>query len=111
MLVVPGHERVGIAALVRNEEEAIFRHGSVEEKASALRRRSPLLADCSVFPRSGHFYKLWRAHAERYVERGAALIGDAVHVTNPVACQGMTMAVLDAAHLASFVRPLLAVRV
>ena len=41
----------------------------------------------------------------RYVARGAALIGDAVHVTNPTAGQGMTMAIEDAAALARHVAP------
>jgi 2-polyprenyl-6-methoxyphenol hydroxylase-like FAD-dependent oxidoreductase len=109
MLVVPGHGCVGLAALVRNDEEAIFRQGSIEEKASRLRRRSPLLAECGVFPKSASFYQLSRAHAERYTARGAVLIGDAAHVTNPVVGQGMTMAVEDAAALASHVGPALAV--
>jgi 2-octaprenyl-3-methyl-6-methoxy-1,4-benzoquinol hydroxylase len=51
---------------------------------------------------------LYRAHAESYVGRGAALIGDAVHVTNPTAGQGMTMAIEDAAALARHVGPALA---
>ena len=108
MLVVPGHDRVAIAALVRKDEEAVFRHGSTEEKASRLRLRSPLLAGCSVFPKGSHLYSLARAHAERYTARGAVLIGDAVHITNPTAGQGMTMALEDAAALTSHVGPALA---
>jgi len=108
MLVVPGHGRVALAALVRKDEEAIFRHGSIEEKASRLRRRSPLLAECDAFPKGAHLYTLSRAHAGQYTARGAVLIGDAVHVTNPTAGQGMTMAVEDAAALASYVGPALA---
>jgi 2-polyprenyl-6-methoxyphenol hydroxylase-like FAD-dependent oxidoreductase len=108
MLVVPGHDRVAIAALVRKDEEAVFRHGSTEEKASRLRLRSPLLAGCNVFPKGSHLYSLARAHAERYTARGAVLIGDAVHITNPTAGQGMTMALEDAAALTSHVGPALA---
>jgi len=108
MLVVPGHDHVGIAALVRRDEEAVFRQGTIEEKASRLRRRSPLLAECREFPKSAHLYTLARAHADRYTARGAVLIGDAIHTTNPTAGQGMTMALEDAAALASHVGPALA---
>ena len=66
------------------------------------------MADCDGFAKGSHLYKLYRAHAERYVARGAALIGDAVHVTNPTAGQGMTMAIEDAAALARHVGPALA---
>jgi 2-polyprenyl-6-methoxyphenol hydroxylase-like FAD-dependent oxidoreductase len=106
--VVPAPGRVCLAALVRKNEEAIFSHSSIEEKAARLRLRSPLLAGCSAFPRTAHLYKLSRAHAERYTARGAVLIGDAIHVTNPTAGQGMTMAVEDAAALAAHVGPALA---
>jgi 2-polyprenyl-6-methoxyphenol hydroxylase-like FAD-dependent oxidoreductase len=37
------------------------------------------------------------------VARGAALMGDAVHVTNPTVGQGMTMAIEDASALARHV--------
>jgi len=108
ILVVPGHDRVALAALVRKDEEETFRHGSVEEKADRLRRRSPLLANCRAYPKNAHLYALARAHAERYVVRGAVLMGDAAHITNPTAGQGMTMAVQDAAALTAHVGPALA---
>src|SRR5207237_9784316 len=60
-----------------------------------------------AFARGAHLYRLARAHAPRYQSRGAALLGDAVHVTNPTAGQGMTMAVEDAAALARLVGPAL----
>src|SRR5713101_6188084 len=55
-----------------------------------------------------HLYKLWRGHAPRYAARGAVLLGDAIHVINPVMAQGMTMAIEDAAALAHHVGPALA---
>src|SRR5258708_26969193 len=54
MLVVPGHDRVAIAALVRKDEEAVFRNGSAEEKAPRRRPRSPMLAGSSVFSKGYH---------------------------------------------------------
>ncbi len=108
ILAVPGPGCVALAALVRENEESVFTHGSIEEKAERLRRRSPLLGECRVIPRSAHLYKLSRAHANRYTARGAVLIGDAVHVTNPTAGQGMTMAIEDAASLAAHAGPALA---
>jgi len=108
ILVVPGLERVALAVLVHKEEEAVFHGGSLEEKLAAIRRRSPLLAACRAFPKGAHLYKLARGHAPRYTARGAALLGDAVHVTNPTAGQGMTMAIEDAAALARHVGPALA---
>jgi 2-polyprenyl-6-methoxyphenol hydroxylase-like FAD-dependent oxidoreductase len=94
--------------LVHRRDEELFRCGSLEDKLAAVRRRSPLFAGCRAFARGAHLYKLCRAHAPRYFARGAALLGDAVHVTNPTAGQGMTMAFEDAAALAGCVGPALA---
>lgn len=108
ILVVPQDEgRVGLGVLVRPREEKLFRAGTIEDKLAAIGRRTRLLAGRSAFPGS-HLYKVWKGHASRYVARGAALIGDAVHVTNPTAGQGMTMAIEDAAALARHVGPALA---
>jgi len=109
ILVVPhpSGERVGLGVLVRPRDEELFRSGTVEEKLEAIRGRSPLFANCRAFPRGSHLYKLSRAHAPRYTARGAALLGDAVHVTNPTAGQGMTMAVEDGAALARHIGPIL----
>jgi 2-polyprenyl-6-methoxyphenol hydroxylase-like FAD-dependent oxidoreductase len=109
ILVVPHPSglRVGLGVLVRPREEELFRSGSLEQKMDAIRRRSLLFADCRPFPQGSHLYKLARAHAPRYHSRRAALLGDAVHITNPTAGQGMTMAVEDAVALARHVGPAL----
>jgi 2-polyprenyl-6-methoxyphenol hydroxylase-like FAD-dependent oxidoreductase len=110
ILIVPNPDlkRVGLGVLVQRREEGLFRSGPVEKKLEAIRRRTPLFAGCRGFPAGSHLYKLSRAHAPWYAARGAALLGDAVHVTNPTAGQGMTMAVEDAAALARHVGPVLA---
>jgi 2-polyprenyl-6-methoxyphenol hydroxylase-like FAD-dependent oxidoreductase len=107
ILVVPGVDRLGLAALIRREHEHLFRTGSVEDKFRQIEHRSPLLAGRRPSPIGVHLYKLWRGHAERYWAPGAALIGDAIHVINPVMAQGMTMAIEDAAALARHAGPAL----
>ena len=100
VLVVPqGADRMGLGVLVRAADTELFRAGAIEDKLAAIGRRSPLLAGRRAFP-GAHLYQVWRGHAPRYVQDGAVLLGDAVHVTNPTAGQGMTMAVEDAAALA-----------
>lgn len=108
ILVVPqGDDRVGLGVLVRSGEERLFRTGTIADKLAAIGRRTRLLKERRAFP-GAHLYQVWRGHAPRYVARGAALLGDAVHVTNPTAGQGMTMAIEDAAALARHVGPALA---
>jgi 2-polyprenyl-6-methoxyphenol hydroxylase-like FAD-dependent oxidoreductase len=107
MLMPQGPGVVGAAVLVHPPEADLFRAGALEEKAAAIRRRCRLLDGCAPLPRHAHLYALSRGHAAAYHARGAALIGDAVHVTNPTAGQGMTMAVEDAAALARHVGELL----
>lgn len=108
VLVVPqGHERVGLGVLVHRREEELFRAGPLAQKMAAIGRRSSLLAGAVPFPRGAHLYKLYRGHAPRYVARGAVLMGDSVHVTNPTAGQGMTMAIEDAEALARHLAPTL----
>jgi 2-polyprenyl-6-methoxyphenol hydroxylase-like FAD-dependent oxidoreductase len=98
---------VGAAVLVHAPELDLFRAGPHQEKAEAIRRRCPFLEGCQMLPRHAHLYPLSRGHAPHYFARGAALIGDAVHITNPTAGQGMTMAVEDAAALTGQVAPAL----
>ncbi len=107
ILVIPGVGRLGLAALVHRPHDHLFRSGSVEEKFTRIEHRSPLLAGRRPSPIGVHLYKLWRGHAPRYWARGAVLLGDAIHVINPVMAQGMTMAIEDAAALARHLGPAL----
>jgi 2-polyprenyl-6-methoxyphenol hydroxylase-like FAD-dependent oxidoreductase len=109
VMIVPQRPGVvGAAVLVHPEQADLFRAGPLEEKVAAIRRRCSVLQGCAPLPKHAHLYALSRGHAPAYVRRGAALMGDAVHVTNPTAGQGMTMAVEDAAALALHVGPQLA---
>jgi 2-polyprenyl-6-methoxyphenol hydroxylase-like FAD-dependent oxidoreductase len=109
ILAVPGVGRLGLAALIRKEHEYQFHSGSVEEKFSHIAHRSPLLEGRRPSPVGVHLYKLWRGHAPHYSAKGAVLLGDAIHVINPVMAQGMTMAIEDAAALARHLGPTLEV--
>lgn len=100
VLVVPGVNRLGLAALVRKEHQHLFRSGSIEEKFARIAQRSPLFQGRQPAAEGAHLYILWRGHAPHYSARGVVLLGDAVHVINPVMAQGMTMAIEDSAALA-----------
>jgi 2-polyprenyl-6-methoxyphenol hydroxylase-like FAD-dependent oxidoreductase len=106
ILMVPQRDgRVGLGVLVQERDFDLFRAGKAEEKLAAIERR----LGTSLTAHSGaHLYMLHRGHAPRYVDHGVALLGDAVHVTNPTAGQGMTMAIEDAAALARHAGPVLA---
>ncbi len=55
----------------------------------------------NVSPRAS--FPLKRRHAERYIEPGFALVGDAAHTIHPLAGQGVNIGILDAATLAEIV--------
>jgi len=48
-------------------------------------------------------FALKRQHAQHYVKQGVALVGDAAHMINPLAGQGVNIGLLDAATLAEVV--------
>jgi len=48
-------------------------------------------------------FPLKRQHAQHYVKAGVALVGDAAHMINPLAGQGVNIGLLDAAALAEVV--------
>ena len=48
-------------------------------------------------------FPLVRRHAEAYVKKGLALIGDAAHTIHPLAGQGVNLGILDAAALTEIV--------
>jgi 2-polyprenyl-6-methoxyphenol hydroxylase-like FAD-dependent oxidoreductase len=106
VLMVPQAQgRVGLGVLVQPWQKPLFASARHEEKLAAVERR--LGRTLRAHP-GAHLYLLHRGHARQYVAPGAALLGDAVHVTNPTAGQGMTMAVEDAAALSRQVGPVLA---
>jgi 2-polyprenyl-6-methoxyphenol hydroxylase-like FAD-dependent oxidoreductase len=109
VMVVPQRPGVvGVAALVHGPQMDLFRAGALDDKVAAIRARCPVLASVAPLPRNAHLYALSRGHAAHYFARGAVMIGDAVHVTNPTAGQGMTMAIEDAAALVRHAAPAIA---
>lgn len=87
----PGHARELMAL---NDEAFCAALGSAfEHRLSAV-----LSAD----PR--HLHPLRQRHAQRYVQAGLALVGDAAHTIHPLAGQGVNLGLLDAAALAEVVQ-------
>lgn len=108
VLVMPRPDRVGLGVLVDARSGPRWTGMPDDALARALVARCPLLAGARLLRGRAHVYELSWSHARRYVVDGAALLGDAVHTTNPTAGQGMTSALGDADALAACVGPALA---
>jgi 2-polyprenyl-6-methoxyphenol hydroxylase-like FAD-dependent oxidoreductase len=107
-VATPGaRPRVGVGVLVEAGSAARWLGATDAELAEALAARAPLLAGVRLHRAGAHVYALARVHAPHYHGRGAVLLGDAVHQTNPTAGQGMTLALTDAEALACAVGPAL----
>ncbi|HZV01796.1 MAG TPA: NAD(P)/FAD-dependent oxidoreductase [Planctomycetota bacterium] len=107
VLLMPRPTRIGIGMLVSAESRERWVTMSDAELRQELEARAPILSEVAIHREGAHVYELARAHAERYVAKGAVIIGDAAHCTNPTAGQGMTTALGDAGALADVVGPAL----
>lgn len=107
LLLMPRPERVGIGLLVDAGSGERWIRMDEDELRRELCKRAPFLEGLALHRKGAHVYELARAHARRYVSRGAVILGDAAHATNPTAGQGMTMALGDAGALALLVGPAL----
>ncbi len=98
--------RCRVVTSVWRAEAAAWMSASEEQLRRRLGQRHPLLGMLEVERRGGsHVYHVSRQHASRYVEDGAALIGDAAHVTHPMGGWGMNLAIRDAVKLAEVATP------
>ncbi len=102
-----GSARVSVGVLVEAGQAALWHGLDDEALARAVAGRCPRLARAALDRQGMHVYALSRRHARAYVRDGAAILGDAAHVTSPVAGQGMTAALDDAGALAALVGPAL----
>jgi 2-polyprenyl-6-methoxyphenol hydroxylase-like FAD-dependent oxidoreductase len=100
VLLMPHPQRIGVGILVDAGSAREWLTLDEESLRARVARRAPILEGVKLHLDGAHVYELTRAHAERYVKDGVALIGDAAHVTNPTAGQGMAMALTDAGVLA-----------
>ncbi|MBI3722620.1 FAD-dependent monooxygenase [bacterium] len=107
VLLMPRPTRVGIGMLVEAGSGERWIRMSDDELRAKVCERAPILRDVAIHREGAHVYELARAHAPRYVQDGAVIIGDAAHCTNPTAGQGMTMALGSAGALADLVGPAL----
>ncbi|MDF1666570.1 MAG: NAD(P)/FAD-dependent oxidoreductase, partial [Planctomycetota bacterium] len=105
VLLMPRPDRIGLGILVEPKSSAHWLQMNDKELNAQLTTRVPILAEVKIHRQGSHVYDLARAHAAKYVGHGAVIIGDAAHVTNPTAGQGMTMALGDAGALADLIGP------
>jgi 2-polyprenyl-6-methoxyphenol hydroxylase-like FAD-dependent oxidoreductase len=110
VLIVPtspaGTCRVAVATRPGETREWLL--ADPADMGKRLAARCDLLSELSIdFRTQAHLYRLVRQHAKRYFSGSIALVGDAAHITHPSGGQGMSLAIRDAATLASATVPLL----
>lgn len=108
VLLMPRPTRVGLGVLVEAGSAAWWLSRSDDELTRLLVARAPVLEGMRLHRDGAQVYALARGHAERYVAGSLVILGDAAHVTNPTAGQGMAMALDDAGSFADTLGPVLA---
>jgi len=108
VLLMPRPTRVGLGVLVEAGSAPRWLGLSDAELQRLLVARAPILEGMRLHREGAQVYALARGHADRYVAGPLVILGDAAHVTNPTAGQGMAMALADAGLFADAVGPALA---
>ena len=100
--------RYRIVFAVPADEAGSWLSATDAELGHRLAARHRRLGELAIERRGGsHVYRLARQHAQRYVDRNLAVIGDAANVTHPFGGQGMNLAIADADALARSATPVL----
>ncbi|MCR8657749.1 FAD-dependent oxidoreductase [Paenibacillus endoradicis] len=89
-------QQMRITVVVPLGKSAEWRKFTDEELLKNLIKRVPSLKNVDIKREGEHIYKMVRMHADTYSSKGAALIGDAAHLTHASSGQGMNMAIQDA---------------
>jgi 2-polyprenyl-6-methoxyphenol hydroxylase-like FAD-dependent oxidoreductase len=101
----PRQLAVWLAPVPLDESARLFGNGTGDELWRSLARISPLAAGLlkSTIPFPGGFTRVRRpyGHAARYVQGGAAIMGDAAHPMSPAGGQGANAAIWDGLALAA----------